>query len=103
MQEKETHQPTLNIKMMRSEMCEDGPSINIVTWSGIATREDKATGKQPKENTWVRKDADKDAEFDLQKVKENFLEAKRRFADLGASTSKAQSIRTEKPEEVIGA
>ena len=84
--------------MMRSELREDGPSVNIVTQSGIATREDK--GKQLEENVWVRKVDDKDVGFYLNKAKETFMEAKRSFMDTGASTSKAFSTRTKKLEEV---
>lgn len=81
--------------MMRSEPRKDEPSVNIVTWSGIATGEDK--GKKPEESIWVRKAADKDVGFNLNKAKETFMEEKRSFADTGASTSKVQSTRTEKP------
>jgi len=88
MQEKKNQHPTLNIQIMRSEPCEDGSSVNIVTWSGIATKEDKAAGKQLEENIWVCKCADKDAEFDLHKANGIFMEAKKIFTDLGASTSK---------------
>lgn len=60
MQEKKNQHPTQNIQMMRSKPCEDGPSANIVRWSGRATQEDEATGKQLEENPWVRKVTDKD-------------------------------------------
>jgi len=89
MQEKKTQQPTQNIQMMRSKPREDGPSVNMVTQSGIATRE--FIGKQLKENTWVHRVADKDTEFDLYKEKETFMEAKKSFVDSGSSTSKNQN------------
>ncbi len=44
--------------MMRSEPHKDGPSVNIVMRSGVATREDK--GKQLEANVWVRKAANKE-------------------------------------------
>ena len=83
---------------MRWEPHEDGPSVNIVTWSRIATEEDK--GKQPEENVWVRKDLEKEARFDMNKVKETLMEEKRGFVDVGASTSRAQSTLTEKPAKI---
>lgn len=60
MQEKktQTQQPMQNIHMMRSEPHEDGPSVNIVMQSDIATGEYK--GKQPEADVWVCKDADKE-------------------------------------------
>jgi len=85
--------------MMRSELQEDGPNVNIVTQSGIATEEDK--GKQPRENIWVCKVAHKEDGFDLNKENETFMEGKKSFADSRASTSKIQGARMEKPEEVI--
>lgn len=84
--------------MMRSKSHKDGPNVNIVTRSSITTREDK--GKQQEEDIWVRKAANKDVGFDLNKEKETFMEAKRRFADIGASTSRAQNICTGKPAEI---
>lgn len=70
-------------------------------WSDVITREDRATWKQPEENTWVRRAAEKYTEFDLYKEKETFMEVKKIFVDSGASTSKNQNARIEKPEEVI--
>lgn len=52
--------------MMRSETCEDDPSINIVTRSDVATREDKEEGTKPEADTWVRKAGEKSIRFDLQ-------------------------------------
>ena len=42
-------------------------------------------GKKPKDSTWVHKAPTKEAEFDLEHTKENFMEAKKSFVD--ASTS----------------
>lgn len=72
--------------MMRSEPCEDDPSINIVMRSGITTGEDKSIGKQLEENPWVHRATNKDTEFDLHKEKETFMEAKKSFVDSWAST-----------------
>lgn len=57
--EKKTHtqQRKQNIEMMRLEPQEDGPSVNIVMRSSIATGEDK--GKEPEKDGWVRKVVDK--------------------------------------------
>jgi len=65
--------PTQNLKMMRSEPREEDPNVNIVLWSGITTGEDK--GKQPEDSTWVRKAPMKEAEFDLERAKETFMES----------------------------
>jgi len=51
--------------MMISEPHKDNPSVNIVTQSGIATREDKVEGKQPVLDTWVYKDSEENVGFDL--------------------------------------
>lgn len=72
--------------MMRSEPCEENPSVNIKLWGGITTRDDK--GKKPEESTWVRKAPMKEPEFDLERAKETFMEAKRSFADASTSGSK---------------
>lgn len=47
--------------MMRSKLHKEGPSVNIVTRSGIAIKEDKE--KQLEENVWVCKVADKETRF----------------------------------------
>jgi len=93
----QTQQRTQNIKMMKSEPDEEDPSVNIVTQIGIAIMEDK--GKQPEENVWVRKAADKRVGFDV-KVKETFMEIKSSFANAKASTSRTQGTCTGKTEEV---
>jgi len=51
--------------------------------SGIMKGDDK--GKQPKDSTWVRKAPKKQADFDLERTRETFMEAKKSF--VGASTS----------------
>lgn len=41
-------------------------------------------------NVWVRKAANKEMGFTVNKVKETFMESKRSFMDEGASTSRTQ-------------
>lgn len=72
--------------MMTSEPREEDPNVNILLQSGITTRDDK--GKQPEESTWVCKAPTKEPEFDLERAKETFMEAKRSFADASTSGSK---------------
>ena len=50
------------------------------------TSEDK--GKKPEEGEWVRKDPEKEVGFDLEHVKETFMEAKKSFIE--ASTPGGQ-------------
>jgi len=69
--------------MMRFELREEDPNLNMMLRSGATTGEDK--GNQPKESTWVRKAPVKEPEFDLEHTKETFMEAKKSFAE--ASTS----------------
>lgn len=56
--------------MMRSKPPKEDPNVNMMLRSNATTREDK--GKQPKEDTWVRKAPIKDLEFDLEHAKETF-------------------------------
>ena len=44
--------------------------------------------KQPKDSTWVRKTSGKEAEFDLERTCETFMEAKKRFVEASTSGSK---------------
>ena len=69
--------PTQNIQMMRSEPREEDPNVNMMLKSSVTTGEDK--GKQPEEDTWVRKTPTKELEFDLECTKETFMEAKKNF------------------------
>lgn len=64
MQEKKNQKPGENIQMMRYELCEDDPSINIVMRSGIATGEEKVVGKQPVLDLWFQT-SEKNVGFDL--------------------------------------
>lgn len=57
--------------MMRSELCEENPIVNIVTQSGIATGEDKVEGKL---DTWVHRAGEKNVGFELQRENGTFME-----------------------------
>jgi len=74
--------------MMRSEPREEDPNVNMMLRSGVTTRED--TGKQPEEDTWVRKVPAKEPKFDLERTKETFMEAKKSFVEASTSSSKDQ-------------
>lgn len=54
----------------------------------MTTEEDK--GKQPKGSAWVHKAPTKEPEFDLERVKETFREAKNSFTEASNSGSKDQ-------------
>lgn len=70
--------------MMRSELREEDPNVDIVLQSGITTGDDK--GKKLEGSTWVHKAPMKEPEFDLECTKETFMEARKNFVD--ASTSR---------------
>jgi len=53
-----------------------------------ATGED--TGKQPDESTWVCKAPAKELEFELECVKETFMEVKKSFTEASTSSCKDQ-------------
>jgi len=72
--------------MMRDEPREEDQSMDIVLRSRITTDDDK--GKQPEEDGWVRKAPEKELGFDLNHVKEIFMEAKKSFTE--ASTLGSQ-------------
>jgi len=74
--------------MMRSELRKEDPNVNIVLKSSVTIGEDK--GKQPEEDAWVRKAPIKEHEFDLECVKETFMEAKKSFGKASTSGSKDQ-------------
>ena len=74
--------------MMRSELHKEDPNVNIVLRNGITIGDDK--GKQPEDNTWVRKAPTKEAEFDLERARETFMEAKKSFAEVSTSRSKGK-------------
>lgn len=59
--------PTYNIQMMMAEPHEEDQSINIVTRSGTVTSAEK--DKQPEDDGWVRKVAEKEIDLDLNHAK----------------------------------
>jgi len=61
-------------------------NVNIVLRSGIVMGDDK--GKQLEDNTWVRKALVKEVEFDFERTRETFMEAKKSFANASTSGSK---------------
>ena len=71
--------------MMRVEPREEDPKVNIMLWSGMKTREDR--GKQPVEGEWVHRAPKKEIGFDLEHVKETFMEAKKSFVEASTSAS----------------
>jgi len=75
--------------MMKVEPHEEDPNVNMVLRSGATIGEDKE--KQPEEDTWVRKASTKQPEFDLERVKEIVMEAKKSFAEASTSGSKDQT------------
>jgi len=81
MREKGTlpQKPTQKLQMMRAEPCEEDPTMNIVSQSGMMTSKDK--GKQPEKSEWVRKALEKEVGFDLEHAKETFMEAKKSFIE----------------------
>ena len=72
--------------MMRSEPCKESLNVNLMLRSNIMIGDDK--GKQPEESAWVCKAPTKEPEFDLECVKETFMEAKKRFTEASTSGSK---------------
>ena len=79
-------QPTQNLQMMRTEPREEVPNVNIMLRSGMMTSKDK--GNQLEEGEWVHKAPEKEVGFDLEHVRETFMEAKKSFAE--ATTSGTQ-------------
>ncbi len=60
---------------MRSEPRKEDLNVNIVLWSGIATRDDE--GKQLEDNAWVCKAPVKEADFNLEHARKMFMEVKK--------------------------
>lgn len=81
--------PTQNIQMMRSELCEEYLNMNMVLRSSATTWKDKQ--KKSKKNTWVCKAPIKQPEFDLERSKEAFMEAKKSLAVASTSSSNNQT------------
>jgi len=70
---------------MRAELHEEDSNLNIVLRSGIMTSDDK--GKQPGEGGWVCKAPEKEFGFDMDHLKETFMEAKKSFVQASISGS----------------
>lgn len=100
MQEKKAQpqQPTQKLQIMRYEPREEDLNVNIMLRSGITTGDDK--GKQPKDGGWVRKTPKKEVGFDLEHVKEMFMDAKKSFAKASTSRSQNKVPETSAPTEV---
>lgn len=73
---------------MRFEPHEEDPTVNMMLRSSLTTGSDK--GKQPEESTWVHKAPTKKPEFDVECVKETFMEAKKSFTETSTSNSRDQ-------------
>lgn len=81
--------PTQNVQMMKAEPREEDTNVNMMLRSGAATGEYK--GKKPEEDAWVHKTPRKQPEFDLERTKETFMEAKKGFTETSTSGSKDQA------------
>lgn len=91
-------QLTQNLQMMRVEPCEEGPKVNIMLRSGTMTEEDK--GKQPAESKRVHKTIEKENGFDLEHIKETFMEAKKSFANASTSGSQEKLVQKMDPSMI---
>ena len=80
--------PTQNLQMMMFESREEDSNVKMMLRSGMTTGEDK--GKQPEESAWVCKAPTKEPKFDLECMKETFMEAKKSFTKASTSRSKDQ-------------
>lgn len=94
----QSHQPTQNIQMMRAKPHEEDHNVNTMTRSGMSTGADK--GKQPEDEGWVRKVAEKEVDFDLNRAKETFMDAKNNFVEASTSGSQEKMLETSVIEEV---
>jgi len=79
---------TQNLQMMRYEPRKEDLNVNVMLRSGMTIGDDK--GKQSEESVWVHKAPTKEPEFDLECVKEKFMEAKKSFTKASTSGSKDQ-------------
>lgn len=74
--------------MVRFEPCEEDPNMNMVLRSSTTIGKDK--GRRPEEETWVCKASTKELEFDLERAKETFMEAKKSFIEASTLGCKDQ-------------
>jgi hypothetical protein len=84
------NQNNQNVQWISAEARDEGWNINIVTRGGAKTGND-AVRQEPVQNQWVKKNTEPRKQFDVQKEKEIFKEARQEFQkeDI-ASTSTAQ-------------
>ena len=75
---------TKNIQMVKDELRDDGPSVNVITRSGISIggNEEKVSIELVIRNASENKES-----LNLQKEKEIFIEVRKDFVDARASTS----------------
>lgn len=86
------------LQMIRVEPNEEDPNVNIMLRSGLTIGDDK--GKQPEEDGWVRKAPKKEISFDLEHVKETFMEAKKSFAKASTLRKQNKVLETSATREV---
>lgn len=87
-----------NLKMMRYKPHKEYLNVNIVLRSGLTNDDDE--GKQLEEDGWIYKALEKEVGFDLEHVKETFMEAKKKFIEESISGSQNKVSETNAPVEV---
>jgi hypothetical protein len=91
------NQNNQNVQCISAEARDEGQNINIVTREGAKTGND-ADRQEPVQNQWVKKNTEPRKQFDTQKEKEVFKQARQEFQkEYMASTSTAQQSK-EAPE-----
>lgn len=80
------------LQMMGAEPRKEDQIMNIVLRSKITARDDE--GRQTEEHGWIRKAPKKEVGFDLNRMKEKFMEAKKSFIEASTlgSHDKMQDI-----------
>jgi hypothetical protein len=69
------NQNNQNVQWISAEARDDGKNINIVTRGGAKTGVD-ARKQDPSQHQWVKKNTEPHKQFDAQKEKETFKEAR---------------------------
>jgi hypothetical protein len=88
--EEKRNQNNQNVQWIFAKARDDGRNINIVTRGSSKTRTD-AVRPDPSQHQWVKKNTETHKQFDAQKEKETFKEAKQEFLKQDvASTLDAQ-------------
>jgi hypothetical protein len=72
------NQNNQNVQWISAEARDDGRNINIVTRGGAKTGDD-AVRQDPTQHQWVKKNTEPQKQFDAQKEKETFKEARQEF------------------------